>query len=97
MTTQLKPETAARIAELAERLGYTGPDTTDRILQLAVDNLASKIGLPPGKLTPAEMEEEKKYWAEVGKRNRVLYPFDDSNPPSKFLQDELYDESGLPR
>ncbi len=97
MTTQLKPETAARVAALAERLGYTGPDATDRILELAVDNLASKIGLPPRKLAPAEMEAEKKYWAEVGRRNRALYPFDNADPPSKVWQDELYDERGLPK
>lgn len=49
--------------------------------------------LKPETAARAEME----YWAEIGRRNRALHPFDDANPPSKVRQDELYDENGLPK
>lgn len=96
MTAQIKPETAARIAAVAARQGFTGPDATDHVLQLALDNLESSTKPMPHTMTPAEKTAEQQHWAEVGKRNRALHPFDDDNPPSKFLQDELYDQSGLP-
>ena len=97
MTTQIKPETAARIAALATRLGFTGSDASDRVLQLALDHLESQTKEKPRAMTPAEKAAEKKRWAEIGERNRTMYPFEDSNPPSKYLQDELYDESALPK
>lgn len=97
MTTQLKPEMAARIDALAEHLGLTGLGSRDLILRMALDALETQTGLPRRKLTQTEIDAEKEYWAKVGKRNRALYPFDDDNPPSKFLQDELYDKSGLPK
>ncbi len=97
MTTTLKPETAARIAALAARLGFTGPDAPEQVLQLALDNLESKTPPPSRRMTDAEIAAEYQYWAEIGKRNRALHPFDDDNPPSKVWQDELYDEHGLPK
>ena len=48
-------------------------------------------------MTPEEMEAEVAYWRKVAKRNRMLHPFDDENPPSKVWQEELYDERGLPK
>ena len=96
-THQLKPETAARVAALAKRLGYAGPNATDQILQLALDELEAKAPPPRRKMTTAEIEAEITYWREVGKRNRALHPFDDANPPSKVWQEELYDEQGLPK
>ena len=95
MDITLKPETAARIARLSIRLGYTGPDACEQVLKMALDDLESKAP-PPYQPTPAEIAAEMKYWAEIGRRNRALHPFDDANPPSKVWQDELYDENGLP-
>ena len=63
--------------------------------QIALDDLDAKV-LPPYRPTPAEIAAEMKYWAEIGRRNRALHPFDDANPPSRVWQDELYDENGLP-
>lgn len=97
MTTILKPETAARIAALADRLGYSGPDAAEQVLKKALDELDARAPRPQRKLTPDEIAAEMEYWAEVGRRNRALHPFDDANPPSKVWQDELYDENGLPK
>ena len=97
MTTELKPETAARIANLATRLGFDGPDATARVLQMALDGLEYQTLPPDYELTPDQIAAEKEYWMAVGKRNRALYPFDDDNPPSKVWQEELYDEQGLPK
>ena len=97
MTNQLKPETAARIANLATRLGFTGADADERVLQMALDGLEYQALPPDHELTPDQIGAEKEYWMAVGKRNRALYPFDDDNPPSKAWQEELYDHRGLPK
>ena len=98
-THQLKPETAARVADLAARLGYAGPDANNRVIQLAIDNLAAKIGVQTRKLTPAEIEAEYLALSAAGRRWREENPdqYDESNPPSKVWQEELYDEQGLPK
>ena len=97
MTTTLKPEIAARIADLAQRLGFAGPEAPERVLKMALDDLEAKAPPPHRKMTSAEIDAEIAYWSEVARRNRTLHPFDDDNPPSKVWQDELYDEQGLPR
>lgn len=97
MDTILKPETAARIDALADRLGYSGSDAAERVLKIALDDLDAKAPRPHRKLTPEEIADEMEYWAEIGRRNRALHPFDDANPPSKVWQDELYDENRLPK
>ena len=95
MATALKPEMEARIADLAQRLGFAGPDAAERVIAMALDDLDAKA--PRRQMTPEEIEAEIAYWSEVAKRNRALHPFDDDNPPSKVWQDELYDEQGLPK
>lgn len=95
MTTELKPEMEARIADLAKRLGFAGPDAAERVLKAALDDLDAKT--PNHKMTPDEIEAEIAYWSQVAKRNRALHPFDDDNPPSRVWQEELYDERGLPK
>ncbi len=95
MTTELKPEMEARIADLAKRLGFAGPDAAERVLKAALDDLDAKT--PNHKMTPDEIEAEIAYWSRVAKRNRALHPFDDDNPPSRVWQEELYDERGLPK
>ena len=37
MTTTLKPEMETRIAVLAERLGFAGPDAAERVIIAALD------------------------------------------------------------
>ena len=98
-THQLKPETAARVAALAKRLGYAGPNATDQILQLALDELEAKAPPPRRKMTPAEIEAEYLALSAAGRRWREEHPdqYDESNPPSKVWQEELYDEQGLPK
>lgn len=97
MVTELKPETEARIADLAKRLGIAGPDATDRVLGMALDNLEIITPRPRPKMTKEDAEAELAYWSAIAKRNRALHPFDDDNPPSRVWQDELYDEQGLPK
>ena len=42
MATELKPEMEARIADLATRLGFAGPDAAERVLKAALDDLDAK-------------------------------------------------------
>ena len=97
MAMTLKPQTEARIADLAKRLGFAGQNATDQVLKMALDDLDAKTPPARRKMTPEEMEAEVAYWRKVAKRNRMLHPFDDENPPSKVWQEELYDEQGLPK
>ena len=101
MTTTLKPETAARIAALAGRLGYAGPDASEQVLKMALDDLDAKAPRPRPprrQLTPAEIDAEYRQLSAAGRRWRAEHPdeYDPDNPPSKAWQDELYDENGLP-
>ena len=95
MAIMLKPETEARIADLAKRLGFAGRNATDQVLKMALDALDAQTPPVRRKMTPEEMEAEMAYWRKVAKRNRTLHPFDDENPPSKVWQEELYDERGF--
>ena len=98
MDTVLKPETAARIARLSIRLGYTGPDACEQVLKVALDDLDAKIP-PPYKPTPEEIEAEYRLVSAAGRQYRLEHPeeyADPANPPSKVWQDALYDENGLP-
>ena len=97
MATTLKPEMESRIANLAKRLGFDGPDATERVLAEALDDLDAKTARAHPRMTKEEVEAEIAYWSGVAKRNRALNPFDDENPPSRVWQDELYDERGLPK
>ena len=99
MTTELKPETAARVAELAERLGITGADAGERVLKLAPDGLECKTPRPHRKMTPEEIAAEYRQISAAGRRWREEHPdqYDENYPPSLAWQDELYDEQGLPK
>ena len=97
MATTLKPETETRIADLAKRMGFAGPDAVDLVLHKALDDLEAQTAPVCRKMTSEEVAAEMAYWTEVGRRNRARYPYDDENPPSKVWQDELYDEQGLPK
>lgn len=97
MTTQLKPETTALIAAVAERLGITGPDAPDQVVRLALEGLEATAA-PSTKLTTEEIEAEYQALSAAGRRWREEHPeqYDECNPPSKTWQEELYDEHGLP-
>ena len=90
------PDQEIRIANLAKRLHYHGPNAREQVLHRALQALEDS--LPP---RPRSSEEESKaFWEGVLERGRQLrekYPYDDDNPPSKVWQDELYDENGLPQ
>ena len=98
MTTQIKPETAARIAALAARLGFTGPDAPDQVLQLALDGLESTAKPARRPLNPEEIDAEYEALSAAGRKWREEHPdqYDTDNPPSKAWQDELHDPRGLP-
>lgn len=90
----------ARIADLADRLGLAGPDATERVLKISLDDLDAKA--PTSKMERLNMERldieaEVAERSGVAKRNRALRPFDDEKPPSRVWQDELYDKRGLPK
>ena len=98
MTTELKPETVARLTDLARRLGFAGPDAPERVLQMALDDLDAKAAPPRRKMTPEEIAAEYKALSAAGRHWREEHPdeYDEDNPPSKAWQEELYDEQGLP-
>ena len=99
MATALKPELEARIADLAERLGFAGPDAAERVLAVALDDLDAKTPTPRHKMMPNEIEAEYMALSAAGRRWREEHPdeYDESYPPSLAWQDELYDERGLPK
>ena len=96
MATALKPEMGARIAELAERLGFAGPDAAERVIIAALDYLDESTGRWERWYTRAEISimverDRLAYLKEHG------YPETDPRPWSQLPQDELYDEFGLPK
>ena len=99
MATALKPETEARIADLAARLGFAGPDAAERVLAVALDDLDAKTPKPRCKMTTEEIDAEYVALSAAGRRWREEHPdeYDESYPPSLAWQDELYDERGLPK
>ena len=102
MAMKLKPETEARIVDLATRLGFQGPDAQDRVLTLALDSLETQTTSRGKRLTPGEIAEEGRKLGElsaIGRRWREEHPeeYDESNPPSIAWQKELYGDDGLPK
>ena len=98
MTIPLKqPDLETRIANLAKRLHYHGPNAREQVLHRALQALEDSL---PPPLPRSSEEASKTFWEGVLERGRQLrekYPYDDDNPPSKVWQDELYDENGLPK
>jgi len=96
MATELTPETEARISDLAERLGFAGPDAAERVIIAALDYLDESTGKWVRWYTRAEIDT-------MVERDRVAYLKEkgysetDPRPLSQLLQDELYDEFGLPK
>ena len=96
MATELTPEIQARIADLAARLGFAGPDAAERVIVAALDYLDESTGRWERWYTRAEIDT-------MVERDRVAYlkqkgyPENDPRPLSQLLQDELYDEFGLPK
>ena len=96
MTTTLKPEMEARIAALAQRLGFVGSDAAERVIIAALDYLDESTGKWERWYTRSEIDV-------MVERDRVAYlrehgyPETDPRPLSQLLQDELYDEFGLPK
>ena len=81
-----KPETEAKIRELAARTGETLTDTIER----AVDERLAKLGPPPhrnGRVDRKKLAELLAYFNSLQKTNEHL------------TDDEIvgYDENGLPR
>ena len=96
MATALKPEMEARMADLAERLGFAGPDAMERAIIAALDYLDESTSKWERWYTRAEIDtmverDRAAYLKEKG------YSETDPRPLSQLLQDELYDEFGLPK
>ena len=92
-----QPDFETRIATLAKRLHYHGPNAREQILHRALKALEDSLPPPHPRSTD---EESAAFWEEILERGRQLrekYPYDDANPPSKVWQEELYDENGLPK
>ena len=94
--------TEARIVALATRLGLSGTDAPERVLQMALDALEAHAPPHHRKMPPAEIEAELlalEKLSAAGRRWREENPgeYDEENPPSASWQEELYDGSGLPK
>lgn len=96
MATNLKPEMEARIAALAELLAYTGPDAAERVIIAALDYLDQSTRKWERWYSRAEIDAmvERDRVAYLKKKG---YSETDPRPLSQLLQDELYDEFGLPK
>ena len=102
MATTLNPDIEARIADLAKRLGYAGPQAQEQILKIALDDLDAKTPPARPKMTPEAKQKELdklNQLSATGRRWREQNPeqYDENYPPSIAWQDELYDEHGLPK
>ena len=94
MATALKPDTEARIADLAERLGFAGPDAAERVIIAALDYLDESTDRWERWYTAEEVEAINHRYLQDMKRQGYG---DGVRPLSLSLQDELYDEFGLPK
>lgn len=94
MATELKPDTEARIANLAERLGIAGPDAAERVIIAALDYLDESTDRWERWYTAEEVEAINHRYLQDMKRQGYG---DGVRPLSLSLQDELYDEFGLPK
>ncbi len=96
MTTTLKPETAARVADLARRLGFTGPDAGERVIIAALDYLDESAGKWERWYTDEEIAAmQERYRAEYVAQ--LIAADTEGKSLSQLLQDDLYDEFGLPK
>ncbi len=69
MTTPLKPEIETRIAVLAQRLGFTGPDAGEQALEMALDYLDDSTFEPKRRYTRERRDAvEQRYGAEMDKQ-----------------------------
>ena len=96
MTATLKPETAARIAALAGRLGYAGPDAAEQVIIAALDYLEECAGRWERWYTDREIaaiQEQRRRQYVAG----LIAADATGKPLSELLQDDLYDEFGLPK
>lgn len=109
MTTLTELDLATRIARLAQRLGFDGPNAAEQVLDMALEYLEDSTAQPAplytrerrdaaAQLVAAEIADEYRQLSAAGRRWREEHPdeYDPDNPPSKVWQEELYDENGLP-
>lgn len=94
MATALKPDMEARIADLAERLGFAGPDAAERVIVAALDYLDQSTGKWKRWYSAEEVDDINRRYLQDMKRQGYG---DGVRPLSLSLQDELYDEYGLPK
>ena len=96
MATTLKPEMEARIAALAARLGFAGPDAAERVIVAALDYLDESTGKWKRWYTDKEIRAMQECY-----RAEYVAGLINANPErksiSQLLQDDLYDEFGLPK
>ena len=96
MATELKPELEARIVILAERLGFAGPDAAERVIIAALDYLDESTGKWERWYTDKEIRAMQECC-----RAEYVAGLINANPErksiSQLLQDDLYDEFGLPK
>ena len=96
MTTTLKPEMEARVAALAQRLGFAGPDAAERVIIVALDYLDQSTGKWERWYTDKEIQAMQECC-----RAEYVAGLINANPErksiSQLLQDDLYDEFGLPK
>ena len=96
MATALKPEMEARIADLARRLGLAGGDATDRVIVAALDYLDASTRSRERWYSDAEIRAMR----ECGRAEYVaglINSNTEGKSLSQLLQDDLYDEFGLPK
>ena len=94
--TIIKPETAARIAALAGRLGCAGPDASEQVISAALDYLEERAGrwerwYNDREIAAMQEQARQRYIAELIAADTA------GKTLSQLLQDDLYDEFGLPK
>ena len=62
MTTLIEPDLATRIAALAQRLGFDGPDAAEQVLDMALEYLEDSTAQP----APLYTRERRDAAAQLG-------------------------------
>ena len=96
MATTLNPDMEARVADLVERMGFTGPDAAEQVIIAALDYLDRSTGKWERWYTDKEIRAMQECC-----RAEYVAGLINANPErksiSQLLQDDLYDEFGIPK
>lgn len=97
--TNLTPDLDDRVEKLAARLGLAGEGRKAAVIEQALTALEERV-VPPhagSEGVAADIDRYIEDGVRLRERLRGKYGSDDDRPLSLLLQQELYDERGIPK